>query len=98
MLVERFSAHVSLEVRTGGHLHGTLATGVSATEELADQLRALRAGLPDTVTQALNVSRVGGDGLGPRGHGAHARDETVSLSSIVARGRLLAALLTTELP
>jgi glutamate carboxypeptidase len=37
------------------------------------------------------------DGLGPRGHGAHAPDETVELPSIRARGELLAALLAADI-
>lgn len=48
------------------------------------------------LTGALGIPTV--DGLGPRGHGAHAPDETVELPSILQRGELLAALLTRELP
>lgn len=48
------------------------------------------------LTGALGIPTV--DGLGPRGHGAHAPDETVELPSILRRGELLAALLTRELP
>lgn len=38
------------------------------------------------------------DGLGPRGYGAHAPDETVEIPSISARGELLAALLVAQIP
>ena len=48
------------------------------------------------LTGSLGIPTV--DGLGPRGHGAHAPDETVELPSILRRGELLAALLTRALP
>jgi acetylornithine deacetylase/succinyl-diaminopimelate desuccinylase-like protein len=58
--------------------------------------REAHAGLDANLPGAAGIPTV--DGLGPRGHGAHAEDETVELPSIVTRGRLLQALLTTPLP
>jgi glutamate carboxypeptidase len=66
-------------------------------------------GIADELGFALEAARVGGasdgnftaaagiptlDGLGPRGGGAHARDEFVSLSDLPARAALVAALVT----
>ena len=80
----------------------------SASRELAEHVQAVAKGLGETIgaafspgagdanlTGALGVPTV--DGLGPRGHGAHAPDETVELPSIKARGELLAALLTADI-
>jgi glutamate carboxypeptidase len=77
----------------------------SASQALADHVRAVAQDLGETIgagvspgagdanlTGALGIPTV--DGLGPRGRGAHSRDETVVLSSIPARGELLARLLT----
>jgi glutamate carboxypeptidase len=77
----------------------------SASQALADHVRAVAHDLGETIgaavspgagdanlTGALGIPTV--DGLGPRGRGAHSRDETVLLSSIPARGALLARLLT----
>jgi glutamate carboxypeptidase len=76
----------------------------SASQALADHVRAVAQDLGETIgagvspgagdanlTGALGIPTV--DGLGPRGRGAHSRDETVLLSSIPARGELLARLL-----
>ncbi|HZE48216.1 MAG TPA: M20/M25/M40 family metallo-hydrolase [Jatrophihabitantaceae bacterium] len=77
----------------------------SASTELAGHVRTVARELGETIGAAIspgagdaNLTGARGiptvDGLGPRGHGAHARDETVELPSIRARGELLARLLT----
>lgn len=48
------------------------------------------------VTAAAGLPTV--DGLGPRGRGAHSRDEAVEVESLVPRARLLHALLSEPLP
>ncbi len=48
------------------------------------------------LTGAAGVPTV--DGLGPRGHGAHAPDEALELASLPARARLLRQLLLTPIP
>jgi glutamate carboxypeptidase len=80
----------------------------SASRELAGYVQAVAKRLGETIgagvspgagdanlTGALGIPTV--DGLGPRGHGAHAPDETVELPSIRARGELLAALLAADI-
>ena len=80
----------------------------SASAELAGHVRAAAQQLGETIGAAIspgagdaNLTGARGiptvDGLGPRGHGAHAPDETVELPSIKARGELLAHLLTHEI-
>jgi glutamate carboxypeptidase len=80
----------------------------SASSGLAEHVQAVAKRLGEPIglgvspgagdanlTGALGVPTV--DGLGPRGHGAHAPDETVELPSIKARGKLLAALLAADI-
>jgi glutamate carboxypeptidase len=79
----------------------------SASRRLAAHVQAVAQRLGETIgaavspgagdanlTGALGIPTV--DGLGPRGHGAHAPDETVEVPSIKARGELLAALLADD--
>jgi glutamate carboxypeptidase len=80
----------------------------TASSGLAEHVQAVARGLGETIgaavspgagdanlTGALGIPTV--DGLGPRGRGAHAPDETVELPSIGARGELLAALLAADI-
>jgi glutamate carboxypeptidase len=77
----------------------------SASAELAGHVRAAAQQLGETIGAAIslgagdaNLTGARGiptvDGLGPRGHGAHAPDETLELPSVKARADLLAYLLT----
>jgi len=77
----------------------------SASADLAGRVRAAAQELGETIGAAIspgagdaNLTGARGiptvDGLGPRGHGAHAPDETVEVPSIKARADLLAYLLT----
>lgn len=70
----------------------------SIAAELGEQLEAAVSpgGGDANFTGALGVPTV--DGLGPRGHGAHAPDETVDLASIIARASLLVRLFTSPWP
>jgi glutamate carboxypeptidase len=71
-------------VSTAGALGEQVDTGVSGGAGDANLTGA--AGLPTI------------DGLGPRGRGAHARDEAVEVASLVPRARLLHALLSEPFP
>ena len=99
----RSGAELSVEV-----LSRRPAWEASASRELAEHVQSVAKRLGETIgagvspgagdanlTGALGVPTV--DGLGPRGHGAHAPDETVELPSIRARGELLAALLADDI-
>jgi glutamate carboxypeptidase len=99
----RGGAEISVEV-----LSRRPAWEPSGSTELAEHVQAVAKRLGETIgaavspgagdanlTGALGIPTV--DGLGPRGHGAHAPDETVELSSIKARGELLAALLAADI-
>jgi glutamate carboxypeptidase len=65
-----------------------------AADELGFELEAARVGgaSDGNFTAAAGIPTL--DGLGPRGGGAHARGEFVSLADMPARAALLAALLT----
>jgi glutamate carboxypeptidase len=94
-----------LEVAPGDNLRPPMENGGAVMRDLFVRCSAAaeRAGLP----ALREAPRVGGgsdanftvrfaptiDGLGPLGTGLHATDESVSLFSVVARARLLAALL-----
>jgi glutamate carboxypeptidase len=99
-------------IRRGARLHVLVlshrpAWDPAGSTALAAHVQAVAQSLGETVgtgvsggagdanlTGARGIPTV--DGLGPRGHGAHAPDETVELPSICARGALLARLLTVE--
>jgi glutamate carboxypeptidase len=99
----RSGAEISVEV-----LSRRPAWEPSASRELAGHVQVVAKRLGETIGAAVspgagdaNLTGATGvptvDGLGPRGHGAHAPDETVELPSIKARGELLAALLAADI-
>lgn len=99
----RSGAQIGVEV-----LSRRPAWEATASNGLAEHVQAVARGLGETIGAAVspgagdaNLTGARGvptvDGLGPRGHGAHAPDETVELPSIKARGELLAALLAADI-
>ncbi len=99
-------ADARLELETLSHRPAWEPDG---SRVLADHVVAVAARLGEDVTTAVsggagdaNLTGARGiptvDGLGPRGRGAHAPDETVEVPSILARARLLRELFATPLP
>ena len=100
----RDGAHLDLE-----RLSYRPAWEPSQSRDLARHVQALAAALGEDVDTGVsggagdaNLTGAHGvptvDGLGPRGCGAHAPDESVELPSILARARLLRALFADPLP
>ncbi len=93
--VEVLSRHPAWPVGPGAWLAKHV---IGLAKRLGEEISARPAdGAGDTnMTGALGLPTV--DGLGPRGRGAHARDEAVVLSSVLSRGALLAAVIARPLP